>query len=306
MSSAPCAGPAFAALLLTLGCSGSAPSGPAAPAAGPATEPAPTRTACDSLPDDQRRQAQGLLEATYIHDCCDQPLARCLEQEPRCRLAVRLAENVCRRVARGEDDQQIERALSHRASLARAEQLGDRAEIDLRGAPAAGAADAPVTVVLFAGPRGTHCARVTPLIHEAVSSGPLAGKAKLYLVPFPLRSNPHSKEAGVAFLAAQDMGRLWEFALHAYARFDDFEVSKQAEWAAAVGLDRERFEQLTGDPALAERLAASKMQGLELGVESTPTFFVDGLRYPGELEIDELVDTIEEIYERSQGETHEP
>jgi protein-disulfide isomerase len=296
----------LAAAALACGCSGGAATGPTAAASGPAGRAAATRTACDELPADQRERALDLLARTYIHDCCDETLLDCLAPERRCRLAVRLAENVCRRVAAGQEGGRIELALSLRARMARAEKIGDPAAFDLEGLPAAGDPDAPIAVVLFAGPRGINCAEIAPAIHEAVVSGPLAGKAKLYLKPFPLRGNPHSKEAGVAFLAAQELGRLWEFALLSYERFGEFDVADQPAWAEAVGLDRQRFEQLIADPDLTQRLVESKMAGLELGVEATPTFFIDGRLYTGELEAGELVDTLEELYDRAQGLTHEP
>ncbi|MBW2276410.1 MAG: thioredoxin domain-containing protein, partial [Deltaproteobacteria bacterium] len=282
------------------------PTGSTVPETGPPADQTVTKTACDELPPVLNKRARNLFDKTYIHDCCDEPLLGCLAQEQRCRLAVRLAENVCRRLAAGQDDKRIELFLSLRARMAQSEKIGDPAAFDLEGIPAAGDADAPIAVVLFAGPRGVNCAQLTPKIHEAVTSGPLKGKAKLFLKPFPLRSNPGSKEAGVAFLAAQDLGKLWEFVLHAYERFGQFDLASQPDWAEAVGLDRQQFEQLVADPDLTQRLVESKMAGLELGVESTPTFFVDGRLYRGELEIEELVDTLQELYDRAQGLTHEP
>jgi len=302
----PAKGLWLAALLLIAGCSGSGPPGTTAPDPAPPTGQLVTRTACDELPPPLEKRALGLFAKTYIHDCCDETLLDCLAAEQRCRLAVRLAENACRRLAAGQDEQRIELNLSLRARMAQSEKIGDPAAFALEGLLAAGDADAPISVVLFAGPRGINCAEMTPLIHEAVTTGPLATKAKLYLKPFPLRSNPHSKEAGVAFLAAQDQGKLWEFVLHAYERFGQFDVAVQPEWAEAAGLDRQRFEQQLEDPDLTQRLVESKMAGLELGVESTPTFFLDGRLYSGELEIEELVDTLEELYDRAQDLDREP
>ena len=294
------------ALLLAASCGAGAPPTAATSPAVPGDAAALTGTACDELKGADRARATDLLASLYIHDCCDEPLDRCLLQEPRCRLAVRLAENVCRRVASGQDDERIRKALSMRARMAAAEQTGQRAAIDLAGAPAAGDADAPIEVVVYADPRGPHCARMVPLIHASVTTGALAGKARLYLKPFPLRSNPYSKEAGLAFLAAQELGDLWGFVLYSYARFDLFTVEAMPEWAAAAGLDRTRFEQLIADPDLTARLVASKQEGADNGVASTPWFFFDGRFYEGELEIDEIVDTVLEIHDRRQGPTHAP
>ena len=260
------------------------------------TGPALAQPDCDALEGEAREQADQILADVYIHDCCDQVLAECLRAEPVCDLAVRLAANVCRRVAQGQDEERIRRALAGRA---RTMLPGyDPAVFDLEGVPVAGEPDAPITVVEYADARGAHCARVTPGVIEAVTEGPLKGKVRLYVVPFPLRSNPHAKEAGLALLAADELGDFWGYLRHAYANFEPFAVEDLPRWAEEVGLERPRFEELAADPALKERLVAGKMAGLEHGVNATPTFFIDGRKYEGELEVDELVDVLEEVHER--------
>ncbi len=257
------------------------------------------QTTCDSLSEPDRARADELLASTYIHDCCDETLDACLQQVPPCRLAIRMADNICNRVAAGQDDEQIQLALTLRA---RTMLPGyEPATFELDGVPRVGDPDAPVTVVEFADARGHHCARLTPPMVEAVTDGPLAGKVQLYLKVFPLRSNPHAKEAGLAFLAACELGGFWDFVLHAYAHFDDFTVEDQPAWAAAMGLDPERFEALVADAELTQRLVASKKEGLEHGVKSTPSFFIDGRLYIGELEVEELVDVLEEVADRAAG-----
>ncbi len=265
----------------------------------------PTHTSCDELEPPLKARAHELLSSLYIHDCCDETLVECLHHEKRCLLAVRLAENVCRRVADGQDEESIRLAMSLRARMMQSEHLGMISEIDLTGMAVAGDLEAPVTLVEYAGPRGTNCAQITPLVHEAVTLGPLSGKVRLLLRPFPLRSNPHSKEAGVAFLAAQELGGLWPFVLHSYRNFDSFTPEGQVAWAEAVGLDGDKFAKLLEDEEIEERLVEGKMEGLDNGVDATPTFFIDGRLYLGEAEIHELVDVLEEVHERSQGLVYE-
>ncbi len=258
--------------------------------------------ACQDLEPEEQVRVSALMDATFIHDCCDQALSACLEQQPRCLLAERLAENICRRVVEGQEDDTIRRALKGRAWTMLP--YGDPVDLDLSDAPTAGEPGAPVKVVVFSAPRGYHCARVVPGVHEAVTSGSLQGKVELSYRLFPLRSNEHYKEAGLAFLAAQRLGAFWDFALHSYANFDAFSLDTQLLWAAQLGLDRAVLERLMGEPDLLDQLKASKRQGVENGVSSTPTFFIDGHLYRGELEVDEIVDTLEEAWERSQGLSH--
>jgi len=251
---------------------------------------------CDALDLEPRTRAEQLMAELYIHDCCDQVLGDCLRQVPPCSLAVRLADNVCRRVAQGQDDERIRLAMAQRA---RTFLPGyEPVVFDLDGVPVAGEPDAPVEVVEFADARGVHCARVTPGLLDAVQSGALAGKARLHLVPFPLRANPHAKEAGLAFLAAHDLGGFWAYLCHAYGHFAPFGVEDLPRYAEAVGLDRGLFQERMADPAQVERLVAGKRAGLDVGVDATPTFFIDGRRYEGEVEVEELIDVLEEIHER--------
>jgi hypothetical protein len=255
--------------------------------------------ACEALTAPEQARASALMGELPIHDCCDQPLATCLEQQPRCRLADRMASNLCQRVAAGQGDDDIRRAFQLRAWTM--QPYGEPASYDLEGAPTAGDPEAPIQLVVYSAPRGWHCARMVPGVYEAVTEGALAGKVRLWVRPFPLRSNEHGKEAGLAFLAAHELGRFWDLALYSYANFDAFSLEAQQRWFQQLGLDGAEMERLMADPALLERLTASKREGVELGVGSTPTFFIDGQLYRGEIELPELIDTLEEAWERQAG-----
>lgn len=255
--------------------------------------------ACDALPPPGSARATALLDTLHVHDCCDDVLSACLAAVPRCAVAERMAENVCRRVARGDDDASIRHAVQLRAWNALP--LPVTPTFDLQDAPTVGDPAAPVEVVVYAAPRGVHCARLVPGVFDAITKGPLQGRVHLHLRLFPLRSNPFDKEAGLALLAADRMGHFWDLTLQSYARFDTFSLEAQQGWAEALGLDMVEFRRLLEDPSLVTALSASKKEGLENGVEGTPTFFIDGRMYRGEAEVDEIVDALEEAWDRQAG-----
>jgi protein-disulfide isomerase len=254
---------------------------------------------CDSLSGEQEFIAAELLATQRLYECCDGTIANCLEQNPTCSLAFRMSENVCRRVAEGQPKTRIIEALRMRArnTLAR----GRKAEIDLAGLSVAGEASAPITLVEYACPRCPYCARMSPKVHDAVEDGPLAGKVKLYLKTFPLRGHRGSKESGLAFLAAEELGHFWEFVSYYFAHFEEFSISRQLEWAEAVGMDREAFRKAMADPGVRDSLVEIKKEGLKNYVESTPTFFINGRKYEAELSHEELIDVLEEEFERTEG-----
>ncbi len=54
-------------------------------------------------------------------------------------------------------------------------------------------------------------------------------------------------------------------------------------YAARVGLDQGEFERCLASPAAAAKVAADVAAGAAVGVESTPTFFINGRKVPGSL-----------------------
>ncbi len=262
--------------------------------------PARAQTAvCDALAGSQRTLALKLLESEHPYDCCDDTIARCLAARPTCALAVRLADGICRRVAAGQDEARIRRSLSRRARSMLGG--GSPAAVDLASASIAGAEGAPVTVVVYACARCPYCSKLVPALHREVVSGRLRGLARLAFRTFPIRGHPGSTEAGLAFAAAAAMGRFWEFALLSYREFDDDSPERRRQRAGAVGLDPDAFTARIADPATREALVASKKEGLANGVEETPTLFLNGRRWTGDLELGEVADAIEEEAERARG-----
>ncbi len=259
---------------------------------------------CDRLTAPQRETARGLLAGQHPYDCCDDTIDKCLRVTPTCALVVRLANNICRRVADGQHEKAIIRSLSHRARTMMA--MGKGAKIDLQGCTPIGDPKSSVVLVEYACGRCPFCAKLTPEIYEAVVDGPLAGKAVFYFKVFPIRSHEGAKASGLAMLAAEQLGGFWAFLLHGYERFDLFCPDRQKLWAKDVGLDEIAFAQLITDPALEKRLVTSKKEGLANGVDATPTFFINGRRYYAELSLDEIVDVVEEEFERLGGRVYVP
>lgn len=257
---------------------------------------------CSALDGKQRRTAEDILNSEYLYECCDDTVARCLEARPPCRLAVRIANDICRRVASGEDEAGIRRALSRRARS----MVGGAApvEIDLSTAPVFGPKNAPVTVAIYACARCPYCSKLIPALVEAVRDGALKGDARLAFRIFPIRGHEGSTEACLGFAAAAAMGNFWPFMLHAYTNFDDFSSDQLVEWAADVALDPGEFSIRLKDPSTRENVIASKKEGLINGVEETPTLFLNSRLWVGDLAIEALVDAIQEEAERIRGEVY--
>ncbi|QYH35695.1 thioredoxin domain-containing protein [Salinibacterium sp. M195] len=98
---------------------------------------------------------------------------------------------------------------------------------------------------------------------------------------FPLPNHPHSMEAAVSAEAAGQQGEFeamyhklfetqadWGFA-------DGPQAATFRDYAAELGLDLELYDASVADPETQARVEADFADGQELGVESTPSFFVN-------------------------------
>ena len=254
---------------------------------------------CSSLGAAQRKVADSLLDSQHPYRCCDKTIRQCLQQRPTCKLAERLAADVCRRVQAGENRATIERALARRATSMRASTKP--APIDLSAAQPAGDRNAKVTLVAYVCPRCPYCERLMRhLLHE-VTAGSAKGKVKLYVRLFPLRSHKGSTEASLAVMAAAELGKFWPYLSRLYEDFDGFSVDKLPQYAKGVGLSEARFQSLRRSAAVRSKLVESKKEGVRNKVESTPTLFIDGRRYVGDLDARSVVDVLMEEYDRVTG-----
>ncbi len=104
--------------------------------------------------------------------------------------------------------------------------------------------------------------------------------------------HPFSVRAAVTAEAAGAQGRFWEMHDHLFEHQHSLEYDDLRRHATEVGLDLDRFLEDVRDPSLLEVVKAHGEGAARSGVTTTPTFFLDGIRYDGGYELDELVAAI--------------
>jgi protein-disulfide isomerase len=188
-------------------------------------------------------------------------------------------------------------AISQSGSGSGADLEADAAEVEalFAGIPQSGSllgAPAPLTLREFADPQCPFCAdyadQVLPVIVERyVEPGDL--RLDLDLLTF---LGPESETAARVAIAAGEQGRMWEF-VHllfrdagggATVNVTEELIREVAE--ATPGLDAERALREAEVEAVSARLAEADQRADELGVDSTPSFFVSrGDEQPKALEV---------------------
>lgn len=145
-----------------------------------------------------------------------------------------------------------------------------------------GAADAPVTLVVYSDFLCPHCGEFVAGAEQRVIEEYVAdGRVRIEYRHFPVFGEP-AVEAAAASECAARQGRFWQyhdvlFANEGTAGRDGFGRDRLIEFGAAAGLDDGAFAACLGDPALAGAVAADQERGVAQGVRGTPALFIDGV-----------------------------
>ncbi|MFK4729635.1 thioredoxin domain-containing protein [Agromyces mediolanus] len=136
-----------------------------------------------------------------------------------------------------------------------------------------------VTVVEFLDFECEACGAFYPLVESLREQ--YAGEVTFVARYFPLDGHKNSKNAAVAVEAAAQQGAFE--AMYAKLFETQAEWGEQAEskaplfreFAAELGLDLAAYDAAVADPATLERVQSDQADGFALGVQGTPTFFID-------------------------------
>jgi protein-disulfide isomerase/uncharacterized membrane protein len=97
------------------------------------------------------------------------------------------------------------------------------------------------------------------------------------------QGHAHACQAAVAYECAAAQGKAHEYYDTLFKNQSALDQPSLIGYAARLGLDQGEFERCLSSPAAAAKVAADVAAGAKAGVESTPTFFINGRRVPGSL-----------------------
>lgn len=156
--------------------------------------------------------------------------------------------------------------------------IAEQAEPVRKGDP-----NAPVQIVEFADYQCPGCAHFATNVARPIRAA-YADQGDVHFVyyDFPLPGHPHSFLAARAARCAGEQERYWEMHDILYARQLEWSPSRNppidrfVEYARAVGVDADEFESCLRSDRFADVVTANAMVGEQLGVNSTPTVFLNG------------------------------
>ena len=159
-----------------------------------------------------------------------------------------------------------------------------------------GSAGAPVQILEFADFECPACGSFATITEPDVRTRIIdAGIASFAYYDFPLPRHRHSYPASHAAACANEQGRFWEMHDRIYAEQDRWSSQATAnpkplfrQMAQSLGLDVRRWESCYDTRKYQQRIDANLAEATRRGINTTPTFIINGSAHRGSMNYDEL------------------
>ncbi len=158
--------------------------------------------------------------------------------------------------------------------------------------PSKGPADAPVTIVEFSDYQCPYCAKAEATLQQLLANYP--GKVRLVYRNFPLPSHPQSAKAAEAGVCAAEQDKFWPLHDAMFAHPEALAVPDLKKYARDAGLDGTMFDQCLDSGGGAKSVEKDRQAADKAGVESTPSFFINGRLLAGAVPYDQLRQIVDE------------
>jgi len=173
-----------------------------------------------------------------------------------------------------------------------------RVKVDIPdGEPSKGSVDAPVTIVEFSDFQCPFCKQVHPSVEAIVAE--YGDKVRFVYRDYPLPNHPRALPASEASRCAAEQEKYWEYHASLMTQGGDLGDEDLKQRAEILGLDLSEFVACVNSDRQLEAIRASTKAAQSLGVNSTPTFFVNGRQLQGTPTVDSFREMINDELARA-------
>jgi protein-disulfide isomerase len=155
-----------------------------------------------------------------------------------------------------------------------------RLAFDNANAPTLGKPGAPVTLIEFSDFQCPFCNRFAPtlkLVNEKYGD-----KVHIVYRQYPIPSlHPFAMKAAEASLCANEQGKFWQLHDLMFNDQSKLAVKDLKSSAAALGLDKKKFDTCLDSGRYAEQVQKDMAEGTRVGVTGTPAVFINGVELKG-------------------------
>lgn len=145
--------------------------------------------------------------------------------------------------------------------------------------PVLGKPDAKVTIVQFAEYQCYFCNKVAPTLDQIMST--YGDDVRIVFKDYPLQNHGRAVPAAMAAHCADEQGKYWEMNKQLLANQQALEDTDFVRYAEAIGLAMEPWKACYDSGKYRNIVMADMDEGARVGVNATPSFFVNGLSVSG-------------------------
>jgi protein-disulfide isomerase len=143
----------------------------------------------------------------------------------------------------------------------------------------------PITLVEYGDYECPYTGMAYPIVRELIRE---FGNDKIRFVfrNFPLNDiHPHAQHAAEAAEAAAAQDKFWQMHDYLFEHQKALDDGHLLEYAQKIGLEIHKFKNEVSRHLYAPLIEQSLKGGIDSGVEGTPTFFINGVRYEGSFDL---------------------
>jgi protein-disulfide isomerase len=154
--------------------------------------------------------------------------------------------------------------------------------------------DAPLRLVEYGDYECPYCRAAYPVVRDVERR--LEGMLCFAYRHFPIvNAHPHAVRAAEAAEAAGAAGRFWQMHDQLYAGAPALDDESLVRDAVQIGLDPRRFVADLAEHTFRDRIREDMSIGARSGVNGTPTFFIDGVRYDGPRDVASMTEALQRV-----------
>jgi protein-disulfide isomerase len=147
-------------------------------------------------------------------------------------------------------------------------------------APALGPANAPVTIIEFSDFECPFCQKWQQEVYPKLMAN-YADKVRFVFRNFPLSGHSSAIPAAEASLCANEQSQFWAYHDKLFSLQYPLETASYPKYASDLGLDLVKFNDCMSTHRYLAKIQSDVDFASKLGVDQTPTFFINGLAVLG-------------------------
>ena len=174
--------------------------------------------------------------------------------------------------------------------------------LNLEGSPTWGNKDAPVTIVEYSDFQCPYCQKADDKVVKPLKKKYGKSKIKVVFKHFPLSIHPEAKPASEASMCVheQNQDKFWAYHDELFKNPRALGEEDLKNYAKKVGVDVAKFEECFKSKKYAAKVQADFDEGVRVGVNSTPSFFVNNQPILGARPLEEFSEIIDDEIQKAR------